>query len=760
MSVFDKLSPQQRATAEKVKAAAQRHGIPEDLALAMAMQESTLTQNKASGTGPVGVMMLGKAAAKDMGIKNRFNEDQNIEGGVKYMKTLLKQNGGDVDKALVAYHDGPNSAFFKGGEMSPAAANHIQKVKGYAGMATPSATKSTSQFNIDADDVEPLESEYLHGGAGAAPANAAGRQRDITDVLAAGVGAVAGGKFGADKQSKHRELEQMRIEIANQKLDLARQEAARNAQVKPQNFGSGKDNWAANQYSEPIARTLMRDAPSQEAAGKLAPVLEARHQRAQQMFPGMQQAGPESMLYVPNQVGGGQKVMPTPAPAPVAAPIAPTPKMNFGSAAGHGANIIGGGVAGMQLNDALQRAQSGDYVGGGLSAVSGAGAAMATAPGWKNKLIGGGVAAGAAGLESLYDMLRGSQEKKQATPTPVPAYNKGGVIKKLAGAVEGPLSEAWQHGSQQVGKMSDWAQNYINHYIVPTQADRMGGVGGPSYSANSLALPQYQGRVWGSGKPSTGSAIANLAKDPQYGGANNQIFAPLLGSHNMHQSNQLVFDELVKQFYKDPSKMTPEHRAIVNAYMRSGGPKPNGKLAFNPMEGFDIADKDMIQDLGKTFDSRKAIAEHAFGGTGIGKTKSQLFDYQGTLDRMRDPMTADAPTFAVGPRAMRLSGEVEKAPRPDLNAAYPIQLHGEDLNVTYQPVPASISLTDFQKQWRQDKGKTNPLKSGALPEPGYYEHTLGYKNEPGGPRTYPRQQITEPWLKFIQGEGFSRGGLV
>ncbi len=442
MSVFDKLSPQQRATAEKVKAAAQRHGIPEDLALAMAMQESTLTQNKASGTGPVGVMMLGKAAAKDMGIKNRFNEDQNIEGGVKYMKTLLKQHGGDVDKALVAYHDGPNSAFFKGGEMSPAAANHIQKVKGYAGMATPSATKSTSQFNIDADDVEPLESEYLHGGAGAAPANAAGRQRDITDVLAAGAGAVAGGKFGADKQSKHRELEQMRIEIANQKLDLARQEAARNAQVKPQNFGSGKDNWAANQYSEPIARTLMRDAPSQEAAGKLAPVLEARHQRAQQMFPGMQQAGPESMLYVPNQVGGGQKVMPAPAPAPVAAPIAPTPKMNFGSAAGHGANIIGGGVAGMQLNDALQRAQSGDYVGGGLSAVSGAGAAMATAPGWKNKLIGGGVAAGAAGLESLYDMIRGSQEKKQAAPAPVQTFDKGGVVKKLLGAAEGPLSAA------------------------------------------------------------------------------------------------------------------------------------------------------------------------------------------------------------------------------------------------------------------------------------------------------------------------------
>jgi hypothetical protein len=754
MDWLDKLNPQQRATAEKVKAAAQRHGVPENLALGMAMQESTFTQSKRSPTGPTGVMMLGKAASKDAGIKNRFDEDQNIEGGVRYMKSLLKQNGGDVDKALVAYHDGPSSAFFKGGQMSPAAANHIQKVKGYAGMATPTNTP----FKFELEDIEPLDLTGLANTV--AQPQGPGRQRDITDALAAGAGAGAAYRYAPDRPATSKDLEKMRIQLAADKIHQAKQ-AAQSSTQQTTDYGSGKNNWVANQYDKPIAQSIMGQ-PSQEAAAKLAPVREAQHTRAQTMFPGMQPASADSMLYVPGQVGSGQKVMPPSAPAPAAAaPITAAPKVNFGSRLGHAGSTVAGGVAAMQANDAAQRVNEGDYLGGGLSGLSSAGAAMAVAPGLKNKLIGGGISAGSAGLQYLYDLMRGSQENKQATPAaPVPTYNKGGAVKKLAGAVEGPLSEAWQRGSQQIGKMSDWAQNYINHYIVPTQADRMGGVGGPSYSANSLALPQYEGRVWGSGKPSTGSAITGLAKDPQYGGANNQIFAPLLGSHNMHQSNQLVFDELVKQFYKDPSKMTPEHREMVNAYMRSGGPKPNGKLAFNPMEGFDIADKDMIQELGKTFDSRKAIAEHAFGGTGIGKTKSQLFDYQGTLDRMRDPLTADAPTFAVGPRAFKLSGDVEKAPRPDLNAAYPIQLHGKDLNVTYQPVPASISLTDFQKQWRQDKGKTKALKSGALPEPGYYEHTLGYKNEVGGPRVYPRQQITEPWLKFIQGEGFSRGGLV
>lgn len=151
MSVFDTLNEKQRATAQKVLAAADKYGVPRSLAFGMAMQESGFDQSKHSKTGPTGVMMLGQKAAKDMGV-DRFNEDQNIDGGMRYARQLLDQHNGDWDKTLVAYHDGPNSAYFKGGEMSPAARNHIEKVKGYADMAG-----DKSAFNTDVEDVEPID---------------------------------------------------------------------------------------------------------------------------------------------------------------------------------------------------------------------------------------------------------------------------------------------------------------------------------------------------------------------------------------------------------------------------------------------------------------------------------------------------------------------------------------------------------------------------------------------------------------------------
>jgi len=127
MEWLNKLSPQQRAIADKVAAEADRQGVPRELALAAAMQESSFKPQAKSKTGPVGVMMLGRAAAKEQGV-NRYNIDQNIRGGVGYLKQNLAQQGGDPQRALIAYHDGPNSDFFKGGSMSPAAYNHSKRL--------------------------------------------------------------------------------------------------------------------------------------------------------------------------------------------------------------------------------------------------------------------------------------------------------------------------------------------------------------------------------------------------------------------------------------------------------------------------------------------------------------------------------------------------------------------------------------------------------------------------------------------------------
>jgi hypothetical protein len=319
---------------------------------------------------------------------------------------------------------------------------------------------------------------------------------------------------------------------------------------------------------------------------------------------------------------------------------------------------------------------------------------------------------------------------------------------------------AYQIGASAPTKMSDFLQNHMGKYVVPTQADRMAGVGGPSYSANQLELPQYANRAWGSGNQGTATGITNLAKDPRFGGTENQIFAPLLGDPQMHISNQLAFDAVKDAFYKNQKNMTPEMRAKINEFMRSGGTSLGAKQKFDPIPGFEIADKGMIEDLGKSFQNRGLIGKHAFGGRDVGGTKAQIIPYNQMLLEMQDPTTLGAKTFSVGPRAFNLTGEVENVPRPDLNKAYPIQLMGKDYGVNFEPVPTELALMDFGRQWRKDTGNLAPKKSGEMPNPGYFEHTLGYKPRGSSERVYPRQQVTEELIKELQRSKFAEGGEV
>lgn len=820
-----RLDARRQATAKRVIAEAQAQGFPQELALAMAMQESGFDQNKKSGSGPLGVMMLGKAAAKDMGV-NRYNEAENIRGGVKYGKMLYDKYKGDVDKTLIAYHDGPNSDYFTNGKASSAALNHIQKVRGYAGYqpTVPQATQTTAPQATQATQttapqgVQPMAKENQ---LGSGTYQVAPLDLDALDeidkitrqdsnrflnpfVQGAGVvGAIAGATLGQDKPKSGEKLQaqvsQSKIPMQAAQMRNQALQAQYDADVRAHNDalklrkelmdsaakvqGADIGTWSHGQYRGAIPFVEGQQALSMEEAGTMAKEGVKKERRVQGMMPGVQfdkttglMLPPSATPAPPPQIFQQHPLLQglPQYPAPLALERVPTPKtINPGSPMGRAANTVSGGLAAIQAADAYQRGAN-DPVGAGLGAISSAGFGATASGNPKAKAFGAaaGVIGGAA--QKVWDVFNTKDQTKsvlQPTGEP-PKYKKGGAIKKPDGglsAVEhfdgggrtGAAKAAWQLGSQKVGKLSDWAQNYLGQYFVPTQADRMGGVGGPSYSANSLARPEYANRVWGSGKPSTATAISNLATDPRYGGAERQIFAPLLGSENMHQSNQVVYDKLLKEFYKNKHNLTPEKIAEINRYMQTGGLSSGiAKPKFDAIEGFDVLDQNMLKKYGDTFDTRKAIANHAFGNEGMGKSKGRIFDYQNILNSMSDPLTQGAPSFAMGPRAFKLSGQTEQAARSDLNRAYPYQLYGEDLGVTYQPVPSELSLRDFQKQWRTDTGNTMPKKSGSLKQPGYYEHTLGYTPEGASERVYPRQLITEEWIKDLQSSAFAEGGQV
>ncbi|HWR40406.1 MAG TPA: lytic transglycosylase domain-containing protein [Patescibacteria group bacterium] len=101
------VSADETGIAGMVYRTAEKYGVDPKLALAVAKTESGLQKDVVSSAGAVGVMQLMPDTARSLGVKNINDPQENIEGGVKYIKQMLGRFQGDVPKALAAYNAGP-----------------------------------------------------------------------------------------------------------------------------------------------------------------------------------------------------------------------------------------------------------------------------------------------------------------------------------------------------------------------------------------------------------------------------------------------------------------------------------------------------------------------------------------------------------------------------------------------------------------------------------------------------------------------------
>jgi len=117
---------------EIIKTIADKHGVEAPLIHSIIRAESNYNANAVSSKGAVGLMQLMPETAREYGVINPYKPEDNIEGGVKYLKDLIKLYSGKTELVLAAYNAGQETIKKYGG-IPPYAEtrNYIEKVKNY-----------------------------------------------------------------------------------------------------------------------------------------------------------------------------------------------------------------------------------------------------------------------------------------------------------------------------------------------------------------------------------------------------------------------------------------------------------------------------------------------------------------------------------------------------------------------------------------------------------------------------------------------------
>lgn len=100
-----------------IQEAAKTYDLPPELIRGVIQAESDFQVEAVSSAGARGLMQLMPATAKDLGVEDPFNIDQNIDGGSRYLKNMLVRFGSDLKMALSAYNAGPGTVERYGGDV-------------------------------------------------------------------------------------------------------------------------------------------------------------------------------------------------------------------------------------------------------------------------------------------------------------------------------------------------------------------------------------------------------------------------------------------------------------------------------------------------------------------------------------------------------------------------------------------------------------------------------------------------------------------
>jgi soluble lytic murein transglycosylase-like protein len=89
--------------------ASTKYKIPLPLVRAVVHAESNFDRFAVSSKGASGLMQLMPGTAREMYVRDIFDVKDNIDGGVRYLRVLANEFGGQMEKIIAAYNAGPEA---------------------------------------------------------------------------------------------------------------------------------------------------------------------------------------------------------------------------------------------------------------------------------------------------------------------------------------------------------------------------------------------------------------------------------------------------------------------------------------------------------------------------------------------------------------------------------------------------------------------------------------------------------------------------
>jgi soluble lytic murein transglycosylase-like protein len=117
-----------------------QHSVDPYLIFCLMSQESKFSKGAISPKGAQGLMQLMPGTAARYGVTNAYDIAQNISGGTRYLKDLLKMFNGRIDLALAGYNAGENAVIKYGYTIPPydETRNYVKLIiKRYGRLTTP-----------------------------------------------------------------------------------------------------------------------------------------------------------------------------------------------------------------------------------------------------------------------------------------------------------------------------------------------------------------------------------------------------------------------------------------------------------------------------------------------------------------------------------------------------------------------------------------------------------------------------------------------